>query len=364
MTFILKKPIEKPIETENPKSSNDIEVNPKDAVNKEIDLTELIYIETEFMGTTDLLFKSSLIDPNIDMLKYKFQWTISHFKSDSLYLNGRKEINLRIKYSDLLNGINEIEYKIINPKTQKEFKKYIKFEKGLSPYGGSCSVNPTTGISFLTEFTFFISDWKSSSLPLFYKIKYLDKNNIPIDITNGGFVGDKFISNKLPVANKFILEIIDNQGISTKSICNVNVKINKELNYLDFYTKDIFDIPRKLLINDLYKTNKNENYNPDSEEMNKALDMIDVYFQTIDQEKFITEYDIIISTLIGVSSQNFDYDKIYTIYKILNLIVKYIDPLLNDLVKLQYLYSILDNINNKFGSLLKGKLFIYLIIII
>ena len=313
------------------------------------------------MGTSDILFKSSLLDPNIDMKKYQYKWTISHYKSDTLYLNGRKEINLRIKYSDLLNGINEIEYLIINPETKKEYKKNTTFEKGLPPYGGSCFVSPSTGISFLTEFTFHISDWKSTSLPLFYKIKYIDKNNIPIDISNGGFGEDKFISNKLPVANNFILEIIDNQGISKTSICNVNVKINKDLNDIDFYTKGIFDIPQKLLINDLYKTNKNENDKPDLEESTKAVDMIDVYFDNIDQEKFIIEYDIIISTLI-VITQNFDDKKIDTIYKILYIIVKFIDPLLNYLTKLHYLYSILDNMNKICGNLLKSNIINILII--
>ena len=353
LTFILKKPIE------NSTTSNQGEINKKEdhkvEIKKEIDLTDLIVIENEFMGTTDLLFKSSLLDPNIDMLKYKFQWTISHFKSDSLYLNGRKEINLRIKYADLLNGINDIEYKIINPETQKEFKKNIKFEKGLPPYGGSCFVSPSTGISFLTEFTFYVSDWKSTSLPLFYKIKYLDKNNIPIDISNGGFVGDKFISNKLPVANNFILEIIDNKGISTNSNCNLNVKTNKNIKPIDFYIQGVFDIPQQLLINDLYKTNKNENDKQELEEINKAVDIIDIYFNSIDQDKFNTEYDIIISTLIAITT-NFDDKKIDTINKILNLIIKFIDPLLNNLVKLQYLYSVLDNMNNKFGTLLESKI--------
>ena len=311
------------------------------------------------MGSTDILFKSRILDPSIDMLKYIFQWTIPHFKSDELYLNGRKEINLRIKYADLLDGINDIKYKLINPETQKEFNKNIKFEKDLPPYGGNCFVSPSTGISFLTEFTFYVSDWKSPSFPLFYKIRYLDKNNIPIDISNGGFIGDKFISNKLPVANNFILEIIDNQGISTKSICNVNVKINKDLNNdFDFYTKGIFDIPQKLLINYLHETNKNENDKTDSKEINKAVDMIDIYFVSIDQDKFNTEYDIIISTLIAIT-KNFDDEKIDIINKILKSIIKFIDPLLDDLIKLQYLYTILDNMNNKFGTQLESKIFNY-----
>ena len=68
--------------------------------------------------------------------------------------------------------------------------------------------------------------------------------------------------------------------------------------------------------------------------------MIDVFFENVDQDKFINEYDNIISTLIEVSSQNFDDEKINTIYKILDIIVKFIDPLLDNLSKLQNLYSI------------------------
>ena len=45
----------------------------------------------------------------------------------------------------------------------------------------------------------------------------------------------------------------------------------------------------------------------------------------------------------------------HTIYKILNVIVKYIDPFLNSLPKVQELYLILDNLNKKCGGLLKIK---------
>ena len=351
LKFLLKKPIEIPVEKSG---ENSTKVNKEE---EEIDLTQLIVIENEFMGITDLIFKSSLLDPSIDMLKYKYEWNIPHFKSNVQYLNGKNEINLRIKYSDLLHGINKIDFTIINPETKKEFYKTIGLEKGLPPYGGSCFVSPSLGFSLLTEFTFIISDWKSSAMPLFYKIKYLNINNIPVDISNGGFVGSKFTTNTLPVANSFILEITDNQGISKTSLCNVNVKINKNIKEIDFYTKNIFDIPQKLLMNEIYKTNKNKDY-VELAAMDKAVDMIDVYFDSIDQKKFITEYDIIISTLIEVSSQEFSDEKIAIIYKILNLIVKFIDPLLNYLPKLQSLYSILDNINKKCGELLKSNLLI------
>ena len=84
LTFFLKKPIE--IANE----SNKVE-------EKENYLSELIEIESEFLGSTDLLIKSSFLDPYIDITKFKYKWTISHFNSDSQYLNGRKEIDLRIK---------------------------------------------------------------------------------------------------------------------------------------------------------------------------------------------------------------------------------------------------------------------------
>lgn len=317
------------------------------------DFSKLIIISTENLGLTDILFKSSLLDTNIDINQFKFQWNIKHFKSEDLYLNGKKEMNLRVKYEDLLNGINNIELILTDPKTDVKYFKNILFEKLLPPYGGNCVVFPSVGYSFLTEFTFLINDWQSKAFPLTYKIKYLDANNIPVDITDGGFTGEKFITNRLPVAKSFILEITDSRGISKISTCNADVKINKDLKNIDNYTKNIFDIAKKLLIIELYQTNKvNEDVN--STELNNKVDMINLLFENVNQEKFLKEYDVIISTLVNVSSKDFDNDKIDIINNILIVIVKFINPLLNNLPKIQNLYTIIDNINKKTGNISKG----------
>lgn len=86
LKFILKKPIE----ITEKKSENNTEADNKI---EEIDLTQLIVIESEFLGATDILFNSTLIDPNLDMKNYKYNWNIPHFRSNSQYLNGRKETN-------------------------------------------------------------------------------------------------------------------------------------------------------------------------------------------------------------------------------------------------------------------------------
>ena len=318
------------------------------------DFGKLIVIDNEYLGLSDVLFKSSLLDTNIDMNKFKYNWNIKHFKSESQYLNGQKEMNLRIKYDDLLNGINNIELTIIDPILENKYYKEILFEKAIPPYGGNCFLVPSIGYSFLTEFSFIVSDWISSFFPLLYKIKYLDSNNIPVDISDGGFAGEKFVSNKLPVGKSFILEITDIRGVSKISYCKANVKINQDLKDLDYYTKDIFDITKKLLISKLYETNKiSEDVNLN--QLNKKVDMINLLFESINQEHFLKEYDIIISTLIIVSNNDFDNDKIDTINKLLNIIVKFIDPLLNSLPKIQNLYSILDNINKKTAKILESN---------
>ena len=89
--------------------------------------------------------------------------------------------------------------------------------------------------------------------------------------------------------------------------------------------------------------------------------MINLLFESINQEQFLKEYDIIISTLIIVSNNDFDNDKIDTINKLLNIIVKFIDPLLNSLPKIQNLYSILDNINKKTAKIRESNFKIMII---
>ena len=79
-----------------------------------------------------------------------------------------------------------------------------------------------------------------------YKIKYQDQNKILVDLSNNGFLEEKYISNRLPVGDKFFLEVINNQGKSTIIPCNVVVKVNKNLEEIENFLDYISDISQKI----------------------------------------------------------------------------------------------------------------------
>jgi len=353
ITLILKKPLITNTLTSNPST---ISLNEPKKEEEEIDLTDLIVIEQISIGKLDITFQVSLLDPKIDMQKYQYTWTVKHFTSDEQYINGKNEINLRVKISDLLNGVNKIDFKITNPKSKKEYFKSYDYEKNLPPSGGNCQVSPVTGFSLSTDFTFKFENWKSKSLPLLYKIKYQNNNKILVDISDGGVSENKFSSNTLPFTEKFILEIIDTQGLSAEISCNVKVKKNQNLPEIQSFLEQFFDTSKKLMMMDIYQTNKNSN-DMDPAMLNNAIDMVDNLFgDDLTQEMFLQKYESIVSTIITISNQNLDNDKINKIYKILKLIVKNVDPLLGDSSKVDLLYKILDNLNKKAGNFLLRKL--------
>jgi len=68
-------------------------------------------------------------------------------------------------------------------------------------------------------------------------------------------------------------------------------------------------------------------------------------------------YEKIISTIITITNQNLNNENINKLYKILNVIMKYIDSLMNDLNKIEYLFKILDNLNKIAGEQLQCIVF-------
>lgn len=103
---------------------------------------------------------------------------------------------------------------------------------------------------------------------------------------------------------------------------------------------------------EIYQTNKSEDIIND-ETLNRAINLIDNYFDNLTQEKFLQDYDSIISTLLTITSEEFEQVKVNTILNILTVIIVNIDPLINEMSKVQVLYSILDNLNKKAGSYLE-----------
>jgi len=357
ITLKLRKPISTAITSKIPSKSNNITAISslyEPEKKSEIDLFDLIVIEQNPIGNTDLLFEVSLLDPSINLDSYKYTWNIPHFTSENQYLNGVNEIKLRVKLSDLLIGLNKIIINIINPKTGKNYSKSYDYEKGLRPYGGDCRIEPFDGYSLQTNFNFTIQNWISKSKTLIYKIKFENKNKILFDLSNGGFSKNTFSIENLPVVRKLYLEVIDMQGFSTIMPCQVNVKINKNLPSLDSLLENVLDISKKLLIMEIYQSNINSDEVVSDRILDNSINMLDNYFDELKLENFLIDYEKIITTLITLSNQKLTNENITKLFKILNFIMKFIDPLLNDLSKVEYLFKILDNMNKKAGDQLQS----------
>ena len=182
----------------------------------------------------------------------------------------------------------------------------------------------------------------------------MNKNNIDIDLTNGGFFNDEFISNIIPVSKSFKLEIIDIQGFSTIVACNLIVDINKNPPKIEDLTKNIKDNYSKLMIEEIIKTNYKNNF-IDRSSSDNTINILSNSINNIDQDYLILNYNNLISILIDIT-QNFSEEKISELYDILKKIVNNIDSLLNDLSKIEKLNKVFDNLNTKLGSIL-GKLY-------
>jgi len=224
----------------------------------------------------------------------------------------------------------------------------------------NAKIEPREGYSLLTIFNFSVPNWISNSKILIYKIKFENKNKVLLDLSNGGFSKNTFIIEKLPVGNKLYLEVIDMQGFSTTVPCYINVKINKNLPSLESILDNVIDASKKFLLLEIYKTNVNTEIMSDKIFEN-SMNMLEDYFENLTLDNFIIDYEKIISFIITFSNHKLTNENITKLFKILNLIMKYIDPLLNDLTKVEYLFKILDNLNKKAGDQIQSILSFYYI---
>ena len=92
----------------------------------------------------------------------------------------------------------------------------------VAPYGGNCSVSPSTGISLKTDFYLRCYEWKSDSDPLSYQFQYQLENGLYSMIYHGmnnsiitwlpsGNISDNFLV-------KFLIIITDHYGASAPAV--------------------------------------------------------------------------------------------------------------------------------------------------
>jgi len=314
-------------------------------------IKQSLYIDYKTSKSEDIFFELKSLNNLIDFSSISLIWIIPHFKDQTLYLNGQNEIQLRIKLSNLLIGNNEIICDITNIKTNQTFKKIYNFSVERNPYGGNCLVSPNSGISMYTNFTITQEGWKGGSLPLLFKIMCKTNSNILIDLTNGGFFTQSFSINNLPEGNNIIfLEVSDNQGKSVLAPCPLKINKNNSKPPIETYLENLNDITRKMVLFDIYTLNKDENTkNQDDEkkEIDYRLNILNTYYEEIsfkfDHEKFFENIEKVLSFLLEFSYKNLKNIDLGKLFDILDLIINNIDPLLDEMNKINILYEILDN---------------------
>ena len=113
----------------------------------------------------------------------------------------------------------------------------------------------------------------------------------------------------------------------------------------------------------IYSSNLDEvqnGNNQDNSLTNQAINMMDTYFDSVTGEKFLQDYENIITNLLKISNSKLDKENLKLILKILNSIIKNIDPILSDLDKLNNLYHVLDNIQIKCSDLMSKIFYLFL----
>lgn len=324
--------------------------------NTDTDLNELLVIVPDSFGSNnEKIFSFYFLDRKINTLDFQYLWTVNNFNQESKYINGRNELRLKILNEDLLIGNNLINLTITDPKTNKIFTKTVNYEKSKPPYGGDCNVHPATGISMSTIFEFTIKEWINNSDILIYKIKYLNKNNIYIDISKGGFIETTWTSQMLPAASEFILEVTDSRGLRSIKSCPLKVLENDNFELLENRLQQEFDPSNRLLLAQIFKSNNRkyaeaeqpENIQINREINNKVLESVKYYLTYSEKESIQNDLENIISLVLNISSENFYFEKLEVLNQSIETIINNIEPLLQYTDKLQNIYNILDNMFNK-----------------
>jgi len=201
-------------------------------------------------------------------------------------------------------------------------------------------------------------------MPYLFKIKCKTSSNILLDLSNGGFLSQSITINNLPVGNNNVfLEVNDNQGRSVLIPCFVNVKFNDNQPSMENFLANVNDISQKMVMMEIYTSsaNKNkENQVDEKLEINIRLDILNSFFEDIsvnfDSDKFLYNFDKVISFLLGLSNKNLKDINFKNLYDLLDIIVNNIDPFLDDMNKISLLYKILnnfsENIKNKNAQIL------------
>ena len=128
-----------------------------------------------------------------------------------------------------------VRYKfILTAKRQGGYPGYSEYQVTTNspPAGGTCNVNPLSGVTLATEFTFTCSGWQDADLPLQYEFVYVTNNNL-LNVVYKGVQTSK--ETKLPAGERtnnftidFRVRVADMFGAFTE--VRTPVQVRKTMN--------------------------------------------------------------------------------------------------------------------------------------
>jgi hypothetical protein len=184
------------------------------------------------------------------------------------------------------------------------------------PSPGEFTINPQSGTSLTTLFSFLAQNWtdKENDLPLRYELHRVTENG-PLRI--GELNGNREFNTILPAGNsdndydaEFILRVYDSLGAYTEKLSKVRVKPSNNIygeaaNYIENMMNDknnegSGDIPSNLKsIADSLRSERNLDMEKTQDIVSKAMDLLENYYQTHDSS---SEISLIYSAIASMTS--------------------------------------------------------------
>jgi len=311
----------------------------------------------------EIIFDLNFLDPILSILDFNYFWTISHFTRDNNYLNGRKENRLKVSNEDLLIGENNFEIVVIDPnyKISNYFTRYTKiysYFKNIAPYGGGCTVSPTSGISLKNRFKFEFLGWRSNTTSLVYNIKYLNSNKIFYDLTNEGILDKSYESIYFPFGDRFFVEVTDSSGYFTLYPCGVSILKNENIGSLDKLLDKEPQTDMKFLLIEIFNSNKNSNFVEksvsetlaDAQNAEINIDLIENYVKNSKSNLNQKNTQNLINQFLDISKNEIQKSKMDIFGGLIGDIIQNIDEEA-DISKMNDFYRVFNNIfknrNNK-----------------
>lgn len=313
---------------------------------QKINIENLFYLSINHLtGSFISYFLVKVHDENIELNDYKFYWSVEHIGGEALYLNGRVEPSLKINTHDLLIGENKIIVRIEDKKTSNFFYKSIKYMRPKAPYGGNCIASPNFGYSLETEINFDISGWKFDSSPLTYNLKYLDSDNILINLLAESSLADKFSLKFLPASHDFFIEISDGVGLLTLYKIDLNIKPCRDIKIVDGLLDQNILLQYMLINFSLQNSNYVQMGLIKDVYYNSQIDKINLFASNT--ENIGINLETLISVILSITKGKFNVEKISMVLLCFQKILDNIELIIENIGKLKNVYNILSMIYRK-----------------